>query len=138
MSANVTSKFFILFLLKSMFPSLLRTPINAVSKALPDPSIQDCIRCESFVCLYPPFSSSPSINKTATTVYPNQSNPAYIDHSFLLLSRALGLFSRSYLSLGAHPMRIWEFFNPPSNKYEEVCKRILPVILTIIEFAAKS
>ncbi len=75
----------------------------------------------------------PFPSQTGMALYPTSGT--YMDHVYQFY-KCIAFVAEMYR--GRWAGNIWEFFNPPSDKYEAVCKRILPVILTIIEFAAKS
>jgi len=69
----------------------------------------------------------------AISLYPVAGD--YMDHIYQLyhcISFVVEIYYRKWAN------DIFEFFNPPSEQVEAVCKRAFPIISTIIEFAAKS
>ncbi|MFX1293603.1 MAG: hypothetical protein ACFFD2_01905 [Promethearchaeota archaeon] len=75
-----------------------------------------------------PFPSQPAIK-----LYPTSGT--YCDHIYQFY-KCISFIVEIYK--GRWAGNIWEFFNPPIDKFDVVCHRVLPVIFTIIDFATKA
>ncbi len=75
-----------------------------------------------------PFPSQPAVD-----LYPTSGT--YIDHVYHFYN-CISFVAEIYR--GRWARNIWEFFNPPAEKYDAVCHRVLPLIFTIINHATKA
>jgi hypothetical protein len=75
-----------------------------------------------------PFEYSPAVN-----LYPTSGT--FTDHVYQFYHN-ISFVNEIYY--GKWSNNIFEFFNPPSDKVETVCKRTLPPIYVVIDYAAQS
>jgi len=76
------------------------------------------------------FGVLPFPSQTGMALYPTSGT--YLDHVYKFYN-CISFVAEIYR--GRWAGNIWEFFNPPSNQYEQICRRTIPVILTVIEYA---